>query len=82
MRAANTLPSAAAAVRSFSSLSDTTYRRHASGSDASHATSAARYLAECLPRSEYWDIAAADQLEENTSARLLQFLEAAGAATA
>jgi pimeloyl-ACP methyl ester carboxylesterase len=50
------------------------------GSDASHATSAARYLEECLPRAEYWDIAAADQLEENTSARLLQFLEMAQAA--
>lgn len=44
------------------------------GSDASHATSAARYLQECLPRAEYWDVAAADQLEDNTSARLLQFL--------
>jgi pimeloyl-ACP methyl ester carboxylesterase len=52
------------------------------GSDASHATSAARYLEECLPRAEYWDIAAADQLEENTSARLLQFLEMAQAAAA
>ena len=31
------------------------------GHDASHATSAARYLEECLPRSEYWDIAVADQ---------------------
>jgi len=24
------------------------------GQDASHATSAARYLEECLPRGEYW----------------------------
>lgn len=52
------------------------------GSDGSHATSAARYLQECLPRAEYWDIAADDQLEENTSARLLQFLEAAQAGAA
>src|SRR5919106_6931293 len=26
------------------------------GRDASHATSAARYLEECLPRAEYWDV--------------------------
>ena len=26
------------------------------GRDASHATSAARYLEECLPSSEYWDV--------------------------
>jgi pimeloyl-ACP methyl ester carboxylesterase len=50
------------------------------GRDASHATSAARYLEECLPRSEYWDIAVADQTEENTSARLLEFLDAASVA--
>jgi hypothetical protein len=46
------------------------------GHDASHATSAARYLEECLPRSEYWDMAVADQTEERTSARLLEFLAA------
>ncbi|WP_426172981.1 alpha/beta fold hydrolase [Massilia sp. TWR1-2-2] len=44
------------------------------GKDASHATSAARYLEECLPRAEYWDAAPADQSEEATAARLLQFL--------
>jgi pimeloyl-ACP methyl ester carboxylesterase len=44
------------------------------GRDAAHATSAARYLEECLPRAEYWDIAADAQNEENTSARLLDFL--------
>ena len=26
------------------------------GHDAAHATSAARYLEECLPRSDYWDV--------------------------
>ena len=46
------------------------------GQDASHATSAARYLQECLPRSDYWDIAPAAQLETNVPARLLQFLSA------
>ena len=49
------------------------------GSDASHATSAARYLAECLPRSDYWDVPVAEQTEERTTARILAFLDAAGA---
>ena len=35
------------------------------GRDAAHATSAARYLEECLPRSEYWDVPVAEQTEEN-----------------
>ena len=50
------------------------------GHDASHATSAARYLEECLPGSEYWDAPVADQTEATAPARVLQFL--AGAATA
>lgn len=44
------------------------------GKDASHATSAARYLEECIARADYWDVAPADQSEEATAARLLQFL--------
>jgi hypothetical protein len=44
------------------------------GADASHATSAARYLQECLPKSEYWDVPVAQQTEEPTTARLLEFL--------
>jgi pimeloyl-ACP methyl ester carboxylesterase len=48
------------------------------GNDPSHATSAARYLHECLPRSQYWDVQPADQTEENTPARLIAFLESAG----
>ena len=50
------------------------------GRDPSHATSAARYLEECLPRSEYWDVPPAGQTEETAPARLLQFLESATAA--
>lgn len=46
------------------------------GQDESHAPSAARYLQECLPRVEYWDVPVAEQLEDNTSARILEFLEA------
>jgi hypothetical protein len=49
------------------------------GRDASHATSAARYLEECLPRGEYWDTAVDQQTEERTSTRMLEFLAAAGA---
>lgn len=45
------------------------------GRDASHATSAAWYLEECLPQSELWNMPAADQSEENTSTRLLGFLD-------
>lgn len=44
------------------------------GRDASHATSAARYLEECLPRSEYWDVPPEAQTEETAPARVLQFL--------
>ena len=46
------------------------------GRDASHATSAARYLEECLPRAEYWDVAVEDQTEATVPARLLSFLDA------
>ncbi len=44
------------------------------GRDASHATSAARYLEECLPRAEYWDALPTEQTEATAPARLLQFL--------
>ena len=47
------------------------------GHDASHATSAARYLEECLPRATYWDVAVADQTEAATGPRLLDFLSTA-----
>ncbi|MDO9442314.1 MAG: alpha/beta hydrolase [Beijerinckiaceae bacterium] len=44
------------------------------GADASHATSAARYLHECLPKSTYWDMPVAGQSEEATAKELLGFL--------
>ncbi|HVB89824.1 MAG TPA: alpha/beta hydrolase [Beijerinckiaceae bacterium] len=47
------------------------------GRDASHATSAARYLEECLPRAHYLDAPDADQTEATAPGRLLQFLERA-----
>jgi pimeloyl-ACP methyl ester carboxylesterase len=51
------------------------------GQDESHATSAARYLEECLPRAEYWDVPVAEQTEESASARLLEFLDRASQQT-
>jgi pimeloyl-ACP methyl ester carboxylesterase len=45
------------------------------GRDAAHATSAARYLEECLPKSEYWDVPVAGQTEETANARILEFLK-------
>ncbi|MPZ61431.1 MAG: alpha/beta fold hydrolase [Propionibacteriales bacterium] len=47
------------------------------GHDDSHATSAARYLEECLPRAEYWDIPVPDQTEENVPGRIGEFLASA-----
>jgi pimeloyl-ACP methyl ester carboxylesterase len=47
------------------------------GQDESHAPSAARYLQECLPRVEYWDVPVAEQTEETAPARILAFLDAA-----
>jgi pimeloyl-ACP methyl ester carboxylesterase len=46
------------------------------GSDASHATSAARYLAQSIPGAEYWDAAVPEQQPANTNARVLAFLQA------
>ena len=45
------------------------------GHDESHATSAARYFEECLPRSEYWDVPTDGQTEQTAPARMLEFLE-------
>ena len=44
------------------------------GGDATHAPSAARYLEECLPKAEYWDVPVAEQTEANVPARILEFL--------
>lgn len=49
------------------------------GNDATHAVSAARYLSECLPRAEYWDVPVENQTEETVPARLIEFLSAADA---
>jgi pimeloyl-ACP methyl ester carboxylesterase len=46
------------------------------GADGFHATSAARYLQECLRGSDYWDIATDQQSEDNAPARIIDFLKA------
>lgn len=51
------------------------------GNDAVHAESAARYLEECLPGAEYWDVLPDDQLESNAPARVLEFLGQVTSAT-
>jgi len=48
------------------------------GNDASHATSAARYFHECLPKSDYWDVSVAAQTEDVVAPRLIEFLKRAG----
>jgi pimeloyl-ACP methyl ester carboxylesterase len=52
------------------------------GRDAAHATSAARYLEECIPGAEYWDMPVADQTEAATPGRILEFLAKAEAVPA
>lgn len=44
------------------------------GQDTSHAPSAARYLQECLPVHEYWDVPVAGQTADTAPARILEFL--------
>ena len=45
------------------------------GNDSSHATSAARYLHECLPKSQYWDAPVSAQTEQTAIPRLIDFLK-------
>src|SRR5262249_38277467 len=43
------------------------------GSDASHATSAARYLEECIVGAEYWDMPVSGQISNKTLERVMAF---------
>jgi pimeloyl-ACP methyl ester carboxylesterase len=45
------------------------------GNDPFHATSAARYLHECLEGSEYWDMPVDEQTEDNAPQCVLDFLD-------
>ena len=51
------------------------------GRDASHATSAARYLEECLPKAEYWDVPVDGQTEATAPVRVLEFLDSVSTTT-
>jgi pimeloyl-ACP methyl ester carboxylesterase len=44
------------------------------GEDSSHAPSAARYLQECIPANEYWDVPVAQQTASSAPARVIDFL--------
>ncbi|WP_458041470.1 MULTISPECIES: alpha/beta fold hydrolase [Bacteria] len=46
------------------------------GEDLSHTRSAARYLEECLPNAEYWDVPVVEQTPEASTSRVLEFLAA------
>lgn len=46
------------------------------GNDGSHATSAAQFLHECLPRSEYWDVPVPEQTATSAPTRIIEFLAA------
>lgn len=48
------------------------------GEDSSHAPSAARYLQECLPAAQYWDVPVAQQTADTAPARVIEFLESLG----
>jgi pimeloyl-ACP methyl ester carboxylesterase len=45
------------------------------GGDESHALSAARYLEECLPGAQYWDVKVEGQTEATAPARISEFLD-------
>jgi pimeloyl-ACP methyl ester carboxylesterase len=45
------------------------------GEDSSHTRSAARYLQECLPDTDYWDVPVAEQTPAAATARVLAFLD-------
>jgi hypothetical protein len=49
------------------------------GQDEAQATSAARYLQECLASSRYWDVPVAQQTQETLRPLLLDFLASASA---
>jgi pimeloyl-ACP methyl ester carboxylesterase len=44
------------------------------GRDHAHTLSAARYLEECLPQSQYWDVTVEGQTAATAPARVLEFL--------
>lgn len=45
------------------------------GNDEAHSRAAARYLEECLPKAEYWDVPVEAQTETAAPAKMFEFLE-------
>jgi pimeloyl-ACP methyl ester carboxylesterase len=45
------------------------------GDDPSHATSAAHYLRECLPKAEFWNVMPPEQTTEKVCERIVEFCE-------
>ncbi|MBX2835509.1 MAG: alpha/beta hydrolase [Gammaproteobacteria bacterium] len=45
------------------------------GADKFHATSAARFLQECIPNAQYWDASPKEQTEVSAPARVIDFLQ-------
>jgi hypothetical protein len=43
------------------------------GDDSSHATSAAHYLRELLPKADFWNVMPPEQTTRNTCERILEF---------
>jgi len=52
------------------------------GRDVSHATSAARYLEECLPNAQYWDAPVEEQNDARAQARIADFFRSVDASGA
>lgn len=48
------------------------------GDDPSHATSAAHYLRECLPRAEFWNVMPPEQSTERVCDRIIDFCRKTG----
>lgn len=48
------------------------------GEDQSHTRSAARYLQECLPQNEFWDVPVAEQTPQACAATVVDFLSRHG----
>lgn len=45
------------------------------GRDKAHATSAARFVEECLPNAEYWNVTPDEQTEDAVAPRIIDFLK-------
>ena len=67
-------------IRNFASLPGARLAALCDSDPKRLAASAARYLEECLPRAEYWDVPVAEQTEAVAPLRIMEFLDQASAA--